>query len=128
MSLPALKTLYNFRLFITKTPMSSLSLLFCIGILVWLWLVSLKCRDIAVRTARASCAHQGLQFLDGTVSLRSIRPYYMNADDLGFKRTYLFDYSGDGISRQTACIVLHNTRVTSVIFEESRNERHDQAL
>ncbi|MDH3527377.1 MAG: DUF3301 domain-containing protein [Gammaproteobacteria bacterium] len=108
--------------------MSSLTLLFCIVILVWFWLASLNCRDIAIRTGRASCAHQGLQFLDDTVSLRNLRPYYRNVDDLGIRRTYVFDYSGDGISRQTGCIVLHNTRVTSVVFEASRNERHDQAL
>ncbi len=104
--------------------MSSLTLLFCIVILIWFWQAGLKCRDIAVRTARNSCTHQELQFLDATVSLKNIRPYYRNIDDLGLSRTYVFDYSSNGISRQTGCVVLHNTRVTSVIFEESHDERH----
>jgi hypothetical protein len=108
--------------------MSSLTLLFSIVILIWFWLASMNCRGIAVQTARASCAHQGFQFLDGTVSLRNIRPYYINGDDLGFRRTYVFDYSSDGISRQTGCVVLHNKRITSVVLEASRSERHDQAL
>jgi len=108
--------------------MSSLTLLFCIVVLVWFWQASLKCRDIAIQTARTSCARQGLQFLDGTVSLKNIRPYYRNADDLGLRRTYVFDYSGDGISRQAGCIVLHNTRISSVIFEEVDGERRNQEL
>ena len=108
--------------------MSSLTLLFCIVVLVWFWQASLKCRDIAIRTARTACARQGLQFLDGTVSLKNIRPYYRNADDLGLRRTYVFDYSDDGISRQAGCIVLHNSLISSVLFEESSDERHDQAL
>lgn len=108
--------------------MSSLTLLFCIVGLIWFWQASLNCRDIAVRTARTSCAHQGLQFLDGTVSLKNIRPYYRNVDDLGLRRTYVFDYSSDGVSRQTGCTVLHNTRVTSVIFEENQDERDHPSL
>jgi hypothetical protein len=89
--------------------MSSLSLLLIIGVLVWLWLASLKSRDIAIQTARGSCNHQGLQLLDATVSLQKIRPYYENSNDFG---------SGDGISRQTGCIIMHNTRVVSVILED----------
>jgi hypothetical protein len=108
--------------------MSSLTLLFCIVALIWFWQASLNCRDIAIRTARTSCARQALQFLDGTVSLKNIRPYYRNADDLGLRRTYVFDYSGDGISRQTGCIVLHNTRISSIIFEEGNGERRNQTL
>jgi hypothetical protein len=108
--------------------MSPLALLLCIVVLVWFWLASLNCREIAVRTARTSCTQQELQFLDGTVSLKNIRPYFRKGDDPGLMRTYVFDYSSDGISRQTGCIVLHNKRVTSVVFEENRNERHDQAL
>lgn len=97
--------------------MPSLSLILIIVLLAWFWLVSLKTRDIATHTARASCAHQGLQLLDGTVSLQKIRPYYVNIDDFGLRRTYVFDYSGDGISRQTGCIVLHNTRVATILLE-----------
>lgn len=97
--------------------MSPLALLIVIVILVWFWLTSLNCRDIAIRTARASCAHQGLQFLDGTVSLKKIRPYYKDMDAPGLRRTYVFEYSSDGFSRQAGCIVLHNSRVTTVLFE-----------
>jgi len=97
--------------------MSSLALLVVIGLLVWFWLESLKSRDIATQVARNSCRQQELQLLDGTVSLQTLRPYYRNRDDYGLKRTYTFDYSGDGLSRQTGCVVLYNTRVVSIILE-----------
>jgi hypothetical protein len=97
--------------------MSSFTLLVVIGLLVWFWLECLKSRDIAIQVARSSCRQQELQLLDGTVSLRTVRPYYRNCDDFGLKRTYTFDYSGDGISRQTGCMVLYNNRVVSIVLE-----------
>lgn len=98
--------------------MNALTLLLLIVLLVYLWLASLKTRDIAIQTARGSCRQQGLQLLDGTVSLRNIRPYYRNNGDFGIQRTYVFDYSADGLSRQTGCVIMHNTRVTTIILEE----------
>jgi Protein of unknown function (DUF3301) len=97
--------------------MSSLTLLVVIGLLVWFGLESLRSRDIAIQVARTSCKQQELQLLDGTVSLQGIRLYYRNRDDYGLKRTYTFDYSGDGISRQTGCVVLYNNRVMSIVLE-----------
>jgi len=102
---------------ITIDPMSSLALLVVIGLLVWFWLESLKSRDIAIQVARTSCRQQELQLLDGTVTLQTIRPCYRNRDDYGLKRTYTFDYSGDGISRQTGCVVLYNSQVVSIVLE-----------
>jgi len=117
---PGIKNHYFFQLITDNDEhtMSSLSLLLIIGVLIWLWLASLKSRDIAIQTARGSCNHQGLQLLDATVSLQKIRPYYENSNDYGVKRTYVFDYSDDGVSRQTGCIVMHNTRVVTVILED----------
>jgi len=101
--------------------MSPLTLLLLIGLLVWFWLESLKCRDTAIQVARSSCRQQDLQLLDGTVSLQSLRPYFRSLEDYGLKRTYTFDYSGDGFSRQTGCVVLYNSRVTSIVLESGRD-------
>jgi deoxycytidylate deaminase len=96
--------------------MSSLALLALIGLLVWFWLESLKSREFAIRVARNSCREQELQLLDGTVSLETVRPYFRNRDDYGLQRTYTFDYSEDGVSRQTGCVILHNNRVVSIVL------------
>lgn len=97
--------------------MSSLLLLLIVAGLVWYWQAGMNCRDIAIATARNTCAREGLQLLDGTVSLRHIRPYYRNGGRFGLLRTFGFDYSTDGISRLSGCIVLRNTRVESIILD-----------
>ena len=49
-------------------------LLFCLlGGGVWLWLDSLKAREVGIRAAQQACAEEGLQFLDETVLIRSFR-------------------------------------------------------
>ncbi len=102
--------------------MASIILLALIALLIWFWQESLKSREIATQVARASCRRQELQLLDGTVSLQTLRPYYRSRDDYGLKRIYTFDYSGDGVSRQTGCVVLYNDRVTSIILESGTDK------
>lgn len=97
--------------------MSSLLLLLIVAGLVWYWQAGMKCRDIAIATARNTCVREGLQLLDATVSLRNIRPYYSNVSQFGLLRTFGFEYSTDGLSRLSGCIVLRNTQVESIILE-----------
>ena len=97
--------------------MTSLALLLLIVVLVWFWQVSLQCRDIAIVTARETCKRQGVQFLDGTASLQTIRLYFKRGSGPGIKRTYTFDYSEDGIERRTGCIIMHNAQISSVLTD-----------
>lgn len=97
--------------------MSSLALLLLIAVVIWLWQANLHSRDIAVQTASGSCKAQDLQLLDGTVSIKQIKPYYQSSNDFGIQRTYVFEYSGDGFSRQKGCVVMHNTAVQTVVLE-----------
>ena len=80
--------------------MTSLALLLVILLLVLFWQYSLRCRDIAIETARNTCRHHNAQFLDGTASLSAIRPYFSSESGFALKRTYTFDYSEDGIDRR----------------------------
>jgi hypothetical protein len=98
--------------------MTSISLLLLIVILVLLWQASQRSRDTAIETARQTCHQQGVQFLDGTAVLQSIKPFITSADGPGLQRTYTFDYSEDGIGRRTGCIILRNTRVSAVLLDE----------
>jgi hypothetical protein len=97
--------------------MESLTFLLFLVLLVWFWQASLATRDRAIATARETCKHRGIQFLDGTASLQNIRPYYSRASGPGFKRTYTFEYSEDGITRQNGCIVMHNLQITTVLLD-----------
>ena len=98
--------------------MPSIAFLLLIVLVVWIWLRSLTYRDIAVQTARDTCTREGVQFLDGTVSLQKIRLFYADIDHFGLRRTYVFDYSGDGLSRHTGCVILHNAHIVSIVMGE----------
>lgn len=97
--------------------MAPLTTLLIIALLVWFWQISQRCRDVAIQVARHTCKHQGLQFLDGTATLKSVKPYFTRHSGPGFKRTYTFDYSEDGVGRQSGCIIMHNSQVTSVVLD-----------
>jgi len=97
--------------------MGSLAFLLFLVLLVWFWQASLATRDRAIATAREICKNKSVQFLDGTASLQNIRPYYSRASGPGFKRTYSFEYSEDGITRQSGCIVMHNMQITTVLLD-----------
>jgi hypothetical protein len=80
----------------------------------WLWLDSLKAREVAVRTAREICASEGLQFLDWTVAITSLK---LGRDEQGrmkLQRAYDFEYSDTGNNRIKGNIVLRGHRV--VVF------------
>jgi hypothetical protein len=97
--------------------MSTLTLLLLIVLLVWFWQSSLHSRDTAGQAARETCKRQGLQFLDGTPSLQSVRPFFSGRGP-GRKRTYTFDYSADGLARRTGCIIMYNTQVSAVLLDD----------
>jgi len=82
--------------------------------LAWLWLDSLKAREVAVRTAREICAAEGLMLLDYTVAIASLK---LARDDNGriqLQRAYDFEYSDTGNNRIKGNLVLRGHRV--VIF------------
>ena len=98
--------------------MTSLILLLLIVIAVLFWQASLRSRDLAIRTARETCRSQDLQFLDGTATLRQIRPYYSRNKGPGIRRIFSFDYSDNGIDRQSGCIIMENAHVSAVLLDE----------
>lgn len=72
----------------------------------WLWLDSLSTREIGVRAAANACRDEGLQFLDDTVAIRSVR---LARDDVGrlrLRRVYAFEYSDTGDNRREGSVSL----------------------
>ena len=78
----------------------------------WLWLDSLKAREVAVRTARAACVAEGLMLLDDTVAISTLRPARDDDGHVKLQRAYNFEYSDTGNNRLTGSIVLLGHRVT----------------
>lgn len=82
-----------------------------LSLLAWLWMDSLKVREIAVRNAREACAAEGLLFLDDTVGISSLK---LARDDEGrahLQRAYDFEYSDTGNNRLKGSVVMLGQRV-----------------
>lgn len=91
--------------------MIELTLLAIVITLAWLWWDSMQAREAAVAAARAACDAEGLQFLDDTVGIASIRPA-RNADGhLQLQRAYDFEFSDTGDNRIRGSVVTLGRRV-----------------
>ena len=74
--------------------------------LAWLWLDSLKARDVAVQAARAACAAEGLMLLDDTVAIAALELKRARDGRIRLQRAYEFEYSDSGDNRIEGSIVL----------------------
>ena len=83
---------------------------------IWLWLDSLKTREIGVRAAQQACTEEGLQLLDDTVVIRSLRPVRDDDGQLRLRRVYAFEYSDTGDNRRPGSVTLlgHHVEILHV--------------
>lgn len=88
--------------------------LLSLGLLAWLWLASLKAREIAVHAARQACADDRLQLLDDSVSLLRLRFERDGYGVLCLRREYAFDYSDTGNNRRSGRVILLGNRVEMI--------------
>jgi hypothetical protein len=92
--------------------MTELILLTLFIALSWLWWDSMQAREAAVSAALAACNAEGLQFLDDTVGIASVKPA-RNADGrLLLQRAYDFEFSDNGDNRIRGSVVMLGRRVT----------------
>lgn len=77
----------------------------------WFWLDTLKARDGGIAAARAACNSEGLQLLDDTVSLDSLRLARSDEGRVMLRRVYDFEYSDTGDNRRRGSVVLLGHRV-----------------
>jgi hypothetical protein len=79
-----------------------------------LWQVSLDAREAANRIAKDTCSRAVVQLLDGTVAFAG---FSLGRDAKGRRRllrTYIFDYTNDGMERHQGFIVLAGNRLEAV--------------
>jgi hypothetical protein len=80
----------------------------------WYWHDSLGAREQANEAAFDTCRGTGASLLDGTVSFRRLRAVRVGGGMLQLQRTYVFDYTRDGVTRQEGFVVLTGRSVDSV--------------
>jgi hypothetical protein len=91
----------------------TLSLL-ALCLLAWFWLDSVKLRELGMAAARRACERDGLQLLDDTVSVSSLRPVRKTNGRVTLRRVYEFEYSGSGDDRQRGSVVLVGREVVLI--------------
>lgn len=80
-------------------------LVLCLGA-AWVWLDGNRAREAGMRAARDSCAREGVQLLDDTVSCRSLRLGRNAKGHLAVRRVYDFEYSSSGDDRFRGSVML----------------------
>jgi Protein of unknown function (DUF3301) len=89
-------------------------------LVVALFLDGLRVREAAIRIARDACRERGLQFLDYTVQGARTRLARDADGHTRLRRTFLFDFSDDGIGRRAGSVVMLGARLESLQLEPYR--------
>jgi len=82
--------------------------------LAWFWHDSLGARETANAAALETCGRMGAALLDGTVAFRRLQAVRVAGGTLGLRRTYVFEYTLDGATRQQGFVVLTGRYVDSI--------------
>ncbi len=77
-----------------------------VALAVWLWLDSVRAREIAVEAAAAACRQDALQLLDETVAIRALRLTRDSEGRLRLLREYGFEFSETGDNRRSGHLTL----------------------
>lgn len=80
----------------------------------WFWHDSLGARERANEAAFETCRSTGASLLDGTVSFRRLQAVRVAGGALQLRRTYVFDYTRDGVTRQQGFVILTGRFVDNV--------------
>ena len=82
--------------------------------LAWFWHDSLGAREAANAAALETCGRMGAALLDGTVAFRRLEAVRVAGGTLGLRRTYVFEYTLDGATRQQGFVVQTGRYVDSI--------------
>lgn len=93
---------------------SMLLLLAAMMAAAWFWHDSLGARERANVAAHETCSNTGATLLDGTVAFRRIEAVRVDGGVLALRRTYVFDYTRDGNTRQQGFVILTGRFIDSV--------------
>ena len=92
-------------------PWLEITGILALGALAWLWLDSLKAREIAISAARTACAAEDLLLLDATVAIAGLKLARDDDGRLKLQRAYEFEFSDTGNNRLKGSVVMLGHRV-----------------
>lgn len=97
--------------------MIQLFFIFAIALLIWFWHDTMRAREQAISIGRRHCQEDGLQLLDETVSLSSMKLKRDSEGQVTFRRVYEFEFSDNGNNRRVGSITLLGRRTESIHLE-----------
>jgi len=103
-----------------------LSLFLAIAALLaaWAWHATLRAREYANRIAAETCRKLNVQFLDGTVAFTRMRPDRDVTGRLALRRSYVFDYTEDGLTRRQGFVILRGGDLEAVGLAPDTRQVH----
>jgi hypothetical protein len=87
----------------------------------WLWLDTLRAREMAVGLARRACERDDVQFLDQAVALRRIGLRWTR-EGVRVRRQYRFEFSEEGTGRRSGDLVLLGLRLEHLKLDREAPE------
>jgi hypothetical protein len=87
--------------------------------LTWLTMDNLRAREAAIDAARRACAGDGVQLLDDTVMMVSLR-IVRGGGRTVLRRVYQFEFSDNGDNRLAGAVTLAGSRVDTLYLEPHR--------
>ena len=91
--------------------------IFLIALMIWFWHDTMQAREQAVLLGKRHCQNDGLQLLDETVSLSSLKVRRDRDGHMMFRRVYEFEFSDNGDNRRLGSITLLGRHAESVQLE-----------
>ena len=85
--------------------------------MIWFWHDTMQAREQAVLLGKRHCQNDGLQLLDETVSLSSLKVRRDRDGHMMFRRVYEFEFSDNGDNRRLGSITLLGRHAESVQLE-----------
>ena len=79
------------------------------------WYAGRGAAETATRVGQAACSRAGVQWLDQSVHLLTMRLSRGGDGWVALERHFAFEYSTDGDDRRSGRIVLHGRRLRSVV-------------
>lgn len=80
----------------------------------WFWWDGIKKRELAVQAARIVCQRAGVQLLDDTVALDTLRLGRDENQRVRISRDFRFEYSDTGDNRMPGRVLLLGDRVLDI--------------
>jgi Protein of unknown function (DUF3301) len=99
--------------------MPLLVLLAC-GLLAWFWYDTMRARERAIRIGKRRCEQEGLQLLDETVALASLRLRRDAYGRIAVLRVYEFEFSDTGDNRRGGRVTLLGEELEALQLEPYR--------